>query len=60
MAQVYAGHMVLWGWIHNTFAGEPSKRAVAVAMINAMANVGNLAGSLVTLVFSRLSTCSLI
>lgn len=50
MAQVYAGYMVLWGWINNTFAGEPAKRAVAVALINGLANVGNIIGSLVTVV----------
>lgn len=47
MAQVYAGYMVLWGWINNTFAGEPAKRAVAVAIINGLANIGNIIGSLV-------------
>jgi len=39
--------MVLWGWINNTFAGEPAKRAVAVAVINGLANIGNIIGSLV-------------
>ncbi|OAX40255.1 MFS general substrate transporter [Rhizopogon vinicolor AM-OR11-026] len=47
MAQVYAGYMVLWGWINNTFAGEPAKRAVAVALINCLANIGNIIGSYV-------------
>jgi len=50
MAQVYAGYMVLWGWINNTFAGEPAKRAVAVALINGLANIGNIVGSLVSLI----------
>jgi hypothetical protein len=50
MAQVYAGYMVLWGWINNTFAGEPAKRAVAVALINGLGNTGNIIGSLVTLI----------
>jgi len=47
MAQVYAGYMVLWGWINNTFAGEPAKRAVAIALINGLANAGNIIGSYV-------------
>ncbi|KAG0699521.1 major facilitator superfamily domain-containing protein [Suillus ampliporus] len=47
MAQVYAGYMVLWGWINNTFAGEPAKRAVAIALINGLANIGNIIGSYV-------------
>ncbi|KAG1767132.1 major facilitator superfamily domain-containing protein, partial [Suillus occidentalis] len=47
MAQVYAGYMVFWGWVNNTFAGEPAKRAVAVAMINALGSIGNITGSYV-------------
>ncbi|KIK39077.1 hypothetical protein CY34DRAFT_352225 [Suillus luteus UH-Slu-Lm8-n1] len=47
MAQVYAGYMVFWGWVNNTFAGEPAKRAVAVALINALGSIGNITGSYV-------------
>ncbi|KAG2754198.1 MFS general substrate transporter [Suillus brevipes Sb2] len=47
MAQVYAGYMVFWGWVNNTFAREPAKRAVAVAMINALGSIGNITGSYV-------------
>lgn len=47
MAQVNAGYMVFWGWVNNTFAGEPAKRAVAVAMINALGSIGNITGSYV-------------
>ncbi|KAG2132844.1 sugar transporter [Suillus bovinus] len=47
MAQVYAGYMVFWGWVNNTFAGEPAKRAVAVAMINSLGSIGNITGSYV-------------
>ncbi|KAG2338781.1 MFS general substrate transporter [Suillus weaverae] len=45
MAQVNAGYMVFWGWVNNTFTGEPAKRAVAVALVNALAQAGNIAGS---------------
>ncbi|KAG2338758.1 MFS general substrate transporter [Suillus weaverae] len=47
MAQVYAGYMVFWGWVNNTFAGEPAKRAVAVAIINGLGSIGNITGSYV-------------
>ncbi|KAG1723888.1 major facilitator superfamily domain-containing protein [Suillus lakei] len=45
MAQVIAGYLVLWGWINNTFAREPAKRAVAIAVINAVGQIGNVVGS---------------
>jgi hypothetical protein len=45
MAQVNAGYMVFWGWVNNTFTGEPAKRAVAVALVNALAQAGNISGS---------------
>ncbi|KAG2034737.1 major facilitator superfamily domain-containing protein [Suillus americanus] len=45
MAQVYAGYMVFWGWVNNTFAGEPAKQAVAVAIINGLGSIGNITGS---------------
>ncbi|KAG0699522.1 hypothetical protein DFH29DRAFT_877257 [Suillus ampliporus] len=47
MVQVYAGYMVLWGWINNTFTGEPAKRTVAVALINGLSQIGNVIGSYV-------------
>jgi len=50
MTQVYGGLFVVWGWINNTLAGEPAKRAVAVALISALASTGGIIGSLVTLV----------
>ncbi|KAG2043838.1 major facilitator superfamily domain-containing protein [Suillus americanus] len=45
MASSVAGQMVLWAWIKNTFAREPAKRAVAIAMISGVSAVGSIAGS---------------
>lgn len=48
MAQVLAGYLVLLGWINNTFAREPAKRAVAIALMNSLGQTGNFIGSSVT------------
>lgn len=45
MAQQYAGFVVMYTWISNSFPRPPSKRAVAVALVNAFAQIGNVAGS---------------
>ncbi|KAG6814214.1 hypothetical protein H0H92_000891 [Tricholoma furcatifolium] len=45
MAQSYAGFIVHYAWISNTFPRPPSKRAVALALINAFSQLGNIAGS---------------
>ncbi|KAG1739374.1 MFS general substrate transporter [Suillus paluster] len=45
MAQIIGGYMVLWGWISNTFDREPAKRAVAIALISALGQLGSIAGS---------------
>ncbi|KAG5343087.1 hypothetical protein C0989_000077 [Termitomyces sp. Mn162] len=47
MAQSYAGFIVFYAWISNTFPRPPSKRAVALALINAFSQLGNVAGSYV-------------
>jgi len=47
MAQSYAGFVVLYAWMSNTFPRPPSKRAVALAFINAFSQLGNVAGSYV-------------
>ncbi|KAF6762661.1 sugar transporter [Ephemerocybe angulata] len=47
MAQSYAGFVVLYAWISNSFPRPPSKRAVALALINAFSQLGNIAGSYV-------------
>lgn len=45
MAQSYAGLVVLYAWISNSLSRPPSKRAAALAFINAFAQLGNVAGS---------------
>jgi MFS family permease len=45
MAQMMAGYLVLWGWANNTFAREPAKRAVTIALMNGMGQIGNIVGS---------------
>lgn len=45
MAQSYAGFIVMYAWLSNTFARPPSKRAVALALVNAFSQLGNIAGS---------------
>ncbi|KAI1786688.1 MFS general substrate transporter [Ganoderma leucocontextum] len=47
MAQSYAGYVVLFTWISNSFPRPPSKRAVALAFINAFSEFGDVAGSYV-------------
>lgn len=47
MAQSYAGFVVLFAWISNSFPRPPAKRAVALALINAISQLGNIAGSYV-------------
>ncbi|KAG1746412.1 major facilitator superfamily domain-containing protein [Suillus lakei] len=47
ITQFAAGQIVLWAWINNTFAREPAKRAVAIAVISAMSAIGNIIGSFV-------------
>lgn len=44
-AQSYAGFIVFFAWISNTMPRPPSKRAVALAFINAFSQLGNVAGS---------------
>lgn len=45
MAQSYAAFITFLAWISSTFPRPPSKRAVAIAFINAFAQLGNIAGS---------------
>ncbi|KAI0005089.1 MFS general substrate transporter [Russula compacta] len=47
MAQSYSGFICFLTWTSNTFARTPSKRAVALAFINAFSQLGNIAGSYV-------------
>ncbi|KAG8898875.1 hypothetical protein FRB99_007087 [Tulasnella sp. 403] len=46
-AQSYAGFIVFYSWISNTFPRPPAKRAVALALVNAFSQLGNIAGSYV-------------
>ena len=48
MAQSYASYVVLFTWISNSFPRPPSKRAVALAFINAFSEFGDVAGSCVS------------
>ncbi|KAF7332146.1 FCP1-like proteiny domain-containing protein [Mycena kentingensis (nom. inval.)] len=47
MAQSYAGFVVMYAWMSNSFPRPPSKRAVALALMNAWSQLGNIAGSYV-------------
>ena len=45
MAQSYAPFITFVAWISSTFPRPPSKRAVAIAFINAFSQLGNISGS---------------
>ncbi|VDC02652.1 unnamed protein product [Peniophora sp. CBMAI 1063] len=45
MAQSYAGLVCYMAWVSSIFAHPPAKRAVAIALINAVSQLGNVAGS---------------
>ncbi|KAF8639444.1 hypothetical protein AX16_010299 [Volvariella volvacea WC 439] len=47
MASSYAGFVVFVTWMSNSVPRPPSKRAVALALINATSQLGNVAGSYV-------------
>ena len=47
MAQSYAAFITFLAWISNSIPRPPSKRAVALALINAFSQLGNVAGSYV-------------
>jgi predicted MFS family arabinose efflux permease len=42
-----SGFIVFYSWISSSFPRPPAKRAVAIAMINAFSQLGNIAGSYV-------------
>ncbi|KAM7217662.1 putative transporter [Rhypophila decipiens] len=46
-ASSYAGYIIFYSWISSSFPRPPAKRAVALAMVNAFAQLGNVAGSYV-------------
>ena len=45
MAQSYTALITYAAWISSTFPRPPSKRAVAIALINSVGQLGNIAGS---------------
>ncbi|KAH8919433.1 MFS general substrate transporter [Atractiella rhizophila] len=45
LAQSYAGFIVFYSWCSSTIARPTTKRAVALAFINAFSQLGNIAGS---------------
>ncbi|KAJ7576928.1 MFS general substrate transporter [Mycena floridula] len=45
MAQSYAGFVCNYAWMSNSFPRPPSKRAVALALMNAFSQLGNVSGS---------------
>ncbi|KAF9247252.1 major facilitator superfamily domain-containing protein [Melanogaster broomeanus] len=47
MAQSYAGFVVMYAWMSNSFPRPPSKRAVCLSLINGFSQLGNIAGSYV-------------
>ncbi|KAJ3558219.1 hypothetical protein NM688_g1059 [Phlebia brevispora] len=47
MAQSNAGFITFLAWVSNSIPRPPSKRAVAIAFINAFSQLGNIAGSYV-------------
>ncbi|KAI1499245.1 major facilitator superfamily domain-containing protein [Biscogniauxia marginata] len=46
-ASSYAGFIVFYSWMSSSFPRPPAKRAVAIALINAFSQLGNVAGSYV-------------
>lgn len=46
-ASAYAGFIVFYSWISSSFPRPPAKRAVAIALVNAFSQSGNIAGSYV-------------
>jgi predicted MFS family arabinose efflux permease len=47
MTQSYAGFITFLAWISSSIPRPPAKRAVALALINAFSQLGNVAGSYV-------------
>ncbi|KAH7887580.1 major facilitator superfamily domain-containing protein [Phlebopus sp. FC_14] len=45
MAQMYAGFVVMYAWMSNSFPRPPSKRAVCLSLINGFSQLGNISGS---------------
>nr|ODN82380.1 MFS transporter [Cryptococcus depauperatus CBS 7841] len=41
----YAGYVIMYTWMSSSFPRPPAKRAVALAFMNAMSQIGNIVGS---------------
>jgi len=44
-AQSYAAYIIMYSWMASSFPRPPAKRAVALALMNALSQVGNIIGS---------------
>ncbi|EIW75944.1 MFS general substrate transporter [Coniophora puteana RWD-64-598 SS2] len=44
MAQVYAGFVVFYTWTSNAFPSPPAKRAIVLALMNGVSQLGNVVG----------------
>ena len=51
MAQSYAGFVVLYTWVSNSFLRLPSRHAGVVALVNAFSQLSDVAGSCVSSCF---------
>lgn len=47
ITQTYAGFSVFYGWMSNCVPSPPAKRAVALALVNSLSQLGNVAGAYV-------------
>jgi MFS family permease len=45
MTSSYAGYIIMFTWLSSSFARPPAKRAVAISFVNAMSQLGAIAGS---------------
>lgn len=43
----YAGYVIMYSWMASSFPRPPALRAVAIALLNAVSQLGNIAGSYV-------------
>jgi hypothetical protein len=57
MAQSLTGYICFLTWMSNTFVHSPSKRAVALAFVNAFSQLGNVGSSYVLRIIFDILTC---
>ena len=46
-AGAYSGYVIMYSWMASSFPRPPALRAVAIALLNAVSQLGNIAGSYV-------------